>query len=87
MSREDITYVAAIRRRGEDLLKPRIALSTIHRMKGGEDDNIMLLTESSFPAVNNPDQDDEHRVFYTGITRARHNLHIVDSPARYRYGI
>lgn len=87
MSREDITYVAAIRRRGEDLLKPRIALSTIHRMKGGEDDNVMLLTESSFPAVNNPDQDDEHRVFYTGITRARHNLHIVDSPARYRYGI
>lgn len=87
MSQEDITYVKAIKRRGEDLHKPRIKLSTIHRMKGGEDDNIMLLTDSSYPAVSNPDQDDEHRVFYTGITRARHNLHIIDSQAKYRYVI
>ena len=29
---------------GEDLTNPRINLSTIHRMKGGEDDNVLLLT-------------------------------------------
>ena len=87
MSNEDIRYMGAVRRRGEDLTKPRISLSTIHRMKGGEDDNILLLTDSSYPAVNNPDQDDEHRVFYTAVTRARHNLHVVESRSPYRYTI
>lgn len=87
MSPEDIRYYRAVQRRGEDLYKPRINLSTIHRMKGGEDDNVVLLTDSSYPAVNNTDQDDEHRVFYTGVTRARHNLHIIESQAKYRYEI
>ena len=56
-------------------------------MKGGEDDNILLLTDSSYPAMKNPDQDDEHRVFYTAVTRARKNLHIVQSNSKYRYEI
>ena len=56
-------------------------------MKGGEDDNVLLLTDSSWPAVNNPEQDDEHRVFYTAVTRARHNLHVVESQSPYRYKI
>lgn len=85
VSKDDRLYMSAIKRRGD--FKPRITVSTIHRMKGGEDDNIMLLTESCYPAVNNPNQDDEHRVFYTGITRTKHNLHIVDSECKYRYVI
>lgn len=87
MSKEDRRYVAALQLRGESLKAPRINLSTIHRMKGGEDDNIMLFTESCWPAVNNPEQDDEHRVFYTGVTRAKENLHIVDHECKYRYEI
>lgn len=87
LSEEERYYLSAIKRRGESLEKPRIKLSTIHRMKGGEDDNILLLTDSSYPAVQNPDQDDEHRVFYTAVTRARKNLHIVQSNSKYRYEI
>ena len=87
MSAEDRRYVAALRLRGESLTSPRIKLSTIHRMKGGEDDNIMLFSESCWPAVKNPEQDDEHRIFYTGITRAKENLHIVDRECKYRYEI
>ena len=87
LSEEDRYYLSAIKRRGESLDKPRIKLSTIHRMKGGEDDNILLLTDSSYPAMKNPDQDDEHRVFYTAVTRARKNLHIVQSNSKYRYEI
>ena len=87
MSQEDRRYVAALKLRGESLTAPRIKLSTIHRMKGGEDENIILFSESCFPAVNNPEQDDEHRVFYTGITRAKENLHIVDHECKYRYEI
>ena len=87
MSTEDILYMQSVVKRGEDLLHPRINLSTIHRMKGGEDDNVILLTDSSYPAVKNPNQDDEHRVFYTGVTRAKQNLHIIDSYSKYRYNI
>ncbi len=87
MSKDDQDYMAAILRRGEDLQNPRIKLSTIHQMKGGEDDNVILSSESCWPAVSAPNQDDEHRVFYTGITRAKHNLHIIESFGKFRYMI
>ena len=85
LSYQDRIYLASILRRGS--LAPRITVSTIHRMKGGEDDNVMLFTESCYPAVSNVDQDEEHRVFYTGVTRTKHNLHIIDSASKYRYEI
>ena len=68
--------------------KPRINISTIHAMKGGEDDNVILLTESYPSAVTDEkQQDDEHRVFYTGVTRTRHNLHIIDTDSRFKYNL
>ena len=85
MSEEERFYKSALLRRGEDLTNPRIKLSTIHQMKGGEDDNIILFNESCYPAVNSKNQDEEHRVFYTGVTRAKQNLHIVESSGKYRY--
>ena len=56
-------------------------------MKGGEDDNIMLLTESAYPCVETQFPDDEHRVFYTGITRTKKQLHIIETGSKYRYNI
>ena len=87
MSEDDQRYMSALIKRGEDLNKPRIKLSTIHAMKGGEDDNIMLFTESAYPCVNSRFPDDEHRIFYTGITRTKENLHIIETGAKYRYEI
>ena len=57
-------------------------------MKGGEDDNVILLTES-YPAAVTDDKlfDDEHRVFYTGVTRTRHNLHIIDTKSDFKYNL
>jgi len=59
--------------------KPKIQLSTIHASKGGEADNVMLLTDMSRQArlsmYKNPDN--ECRVFYVGITRAKKTLHVV----------
>ena len=57
----------------------RITLDTIHRVKGGEADVVVLMLDNT-PAVRanllaNPDE--ELRVLYTGMTRARHDLHIV----------
>ena len=79
-------YIDAIFRRGENLLsKPRIKVSTFHAMKGGEDDNCMVWTASTKACYDTRFPDDEHRAFYVAITRARHNLYILQSSNKYRY--
>lgn len=83
---DEMVYIRSLERRGTDLLsEPDIKLSTIHGMKGGEDDNIMLLTDSTKNCATAPDQDNEHRVAYVGITRAKENLHVIESSRKYRY--
>lgn len=82
----DKLYFEAIERRGEDILdEPRIKLSTFHAMKGGEDDNCVVSLSSTRACAENRNQDDEHRAFYVGVTRAKKNLHIIESDKKYRY--
>ena len=56
---------------------PRIRVSTIHRAKGGEADNVALLLDSTKACVESEDQDAEKRVWYVGATRAKKELHII----------
>ena len=74
-------YITSARRRGEYILtkKPRIRISTIHKAKGGEADNVALILDSPKVIREKGDGDSEHRVFYVGATRARKSLHIVES--------
>ena len=71
--------------------KPRIEVSTIHASKGGERDNVMLLTDLSYgPYKSSQDtlqgRDDEARVFYVGATRAKKKLVIVHTTeAQFEY--
>jgi superfamily I DNA/RNA helicase len=82
----DKLYFEAIERRGENFLdEPRIKLSTFHAMKGGEDDNCVVSLSSTRACAENTNQDDEHRAFYVGVTRAKKNLHIIESDKKYRY--
>jgi DNA helicase II / ATP-dependent DNA helicase PcrA len=73
-------YFIASRRRGETLVnKPRIKISTIHGVKGGEADNVLLMMDiapRTFNEMQN-DYDNECRVFYVGATRAKKELHIL----------
>jgi superfamily I DNA/RNA helicase len=89
LSEDDSRYLDAIESRGHSLFdKPRIKLSTIHRMKGGEDDNIVLLNDMGYMSWKNyaeGNPDGEHRVFYTAVTRTKHNLHIVQNADKYGY--
>jgi DNA helicase-2/ATP-dependent DNA helicase PcrA len=76
----DKEFLRAIEVRGHNLNKdPRINLSTIHGAKGGEADNVILLTDLSRKAQEamEKNSDDECRVFYVGATRARNQLHII----------
>ena len=79
-------YIRSLERRGEDISStPRIKVSTIHAMKGGEDENVAVDLSSTKACVNSQFPDDEHRTFYVGVTRAKTNLHLVQSDKDYRY--
>ena len=66
---------------------PRIRISTIHRSKGGEADNVALLLETPKIIQEKGDQDSEHRVFYVGATRARKQLHVIERGKKSGYKI
>ena len=70
---------------------PRIEVSTIHASKGGERDNVMLITDLSYGPYKSSTEtqqgkDDEARVFYVGATRAKKELHLVHrTEGQYEY--
>lgn len=68
--------------------QPRIQVGTIHSVKGGEADNVLLTTTTSHQVHNamsfSDGCDEEYRVGYVGVTRARHNLFILNQDAKYR---
>ena len=81
LSPKDISYIRAMLRRGERITKePRIRLSTIHAAKGGEATNVVLLTDITARVYKNYQEnpDDENRVFYVGLTRAKENLYLIE---------
>jgi|TARA_R110002096_G_scaffold113_1_gene534 superfamily I DNA/RNA helicase len=79
-------YVLNALRRGDNVKHPRIKVSTIHSMKGGESDNVLVITDLSYASYKeyqkNPSS--EHRVFYVAVTRAKKSLHILE-PTTQRY--
>lgn len=54
-------------------------LSTVHSAKGLEFDLVFVLnaTEGSFPSNRNTDTEEERRLFYVAITRARKELYLT----------
>lgn len=79
---EEMAYMLAARRRGERMRHaPRVRLSTIHSAKGAEADHVVLMTEMAYRTAQEASQnpDDERRVWYVGVTRARQRLTIVAS--------
>ncbi len=78
----EVIYYKACMRRGEDLTKePRIRISTIHSAKGAEATNVLLLTDCpqriTGGNATRTELDDEKRVFYVGLTRAKKELHLI----------
>jgi len=73
-------YIIALLRRGTKLTgHAPIKLSTIHGAKGGEADNVLLMTDltTKFTRDSDRNSDDINRLLYVGITRAKQSLHII----------
>jgi len=85
---DDLHYTQKLIEQGTDAkAEPTIRISTIHRVKGAEADNVILLLDMArrtFVAYKkNPDP--EIRVFYVGMTRARKALTLVHSKTKYSF--
>ena len=82
-------YVLNALRRGDNVKNPRIKVSTIHSMKGGESDNVLVITDLSYASWKQYQKEPsiEHRVFYVAVTRAKKSLHIMEPTTRRYYEI
>lgn len=77
----EVTYFLTALKRGEKLSRePRIRISTIHSVKGGEADNVVLQTDMAPRTYKEYEEnpDDEHRVWYVAVTRAKNKLFIIE---------
>lgn len=73
-------YFATAISRGEKLgTEPRVRINTIHGVKGGEADNVVIMTDMAARTYaeyqNNPD--DEARVWYVAVTRAKSRVYFM----------
>lgn len=79
---EEVSYIRkVVKNFGAKALTqpPPFNLSTIHAAKGGQADHVVLLTDISRRVKTEMfhNEDQERRVFYVGLTRARVSLQIV----------
>lgn len=65
-----------------------IALSTVHGVKGLEFDNVFItgLEDGLFPLSRSESVEEERRLMYVAITRARKKLTLTLALSRFRYG-
>ncbi len=67
--------------------EPTVELATIHAAKGREWDRVILfgVDEGQTPHGQNKDEEgieDERRLFYVALTRAKHRLEIISTKGR-----
>jgi superfamily I DNA/RNA helicase len=83
---EKMYFLAALKNGHKLTTEPQVTIDSIHAVKGGEADNVVLMLDVSKRTYENYlfDPDDEYRVFYVGATRAKKNLHLM-FPQTMRY--
>jgi DNA helicase-2/ATP-dependent DNA helicase PcrA len=86
-------WIELAQRHGPDLASdPRIKLGTIHSAKGAEADTVILSSQSSKRVelsrqMFDDRHDEECRVAYVAVTRARQELIVVDDGKRWRMSL
>lgn len=70
----------------QNLTSSNLILSTIHRSKGLEYDNVFItdLVKNEFPMLRDDENnfEEERRVFYVAMTRAKENLYLLSLKKR-----
>ena len=80
---EECLYIREMLRHDEELnTDARVQLSTIHSAKGGEAKNVLLILDTTKTIREASEkslikEDEEHRVWYVGVTRTLQNLYIM----------
>ena len=90
MNSTERQYFLTALERGEPMTEtPRIRISTIHGAKGGEAENVVILTDMAYRTKCEMDKepDDEHRVWYVAVTRSKESLFIVSPQTSLFYDI
>jgi hypothetical protein len=86
-----VEYQQAVARFGEETVNnPPVTIGTVHSAKGAECDNVAVLTTIPWPVYRNTQRpagyDEEQRVKYVAVTRARKRLIVVSDPtARHQW--
>jgi len=87
---KDKMYFEKLMKEGVDLNQPpKITIDTIHQVKGGEADNVVLASKCNFPShfdkKNLQEKVKELRVWYTGATRSKQTLHLLGTYHQYNF--
>ena len=83
MTEEQRLQIEALLEKGIDLhSEPKVRVATIHKMKGGECDNVILMTDLTEHIYNQTRRsrssiNTEHRVWYVAVTRAKEKLYYM----------
>jgi superfamily I DNA/RNA helicase len=86
-------FIRLLRRYGQKELDkdPLITIDTIHSVKGGEANHVVLYSKGNYPSdyahKSKQEKSDERRVWYTGATRARKTLHLLRTDYKFNYPI
>lgn len=88
------SYIRTLRAEKESLVKPpRITISTIHGVKGGEADNVVVwqkltsLTHKTWIGPVGTQYDQEVRALFTAMSRARERLIFLDATTAKQYHV
>ena len=86
-------FIRLLRRYGQKELDkdPLITIDTIHSVKGGEANHVVLYSKGNYPSdyetKNRQEKSDERKVWYTGATRAKKTLHLLRTDYKFNYPI
>lgn len=84
---ESVTLISDI---DTESSKHGVIIATVHAAKGLEFDTVFIsgLEEKIFPVsrADNDDEEEERRLMYVAITRARKDLYLTSSSSRFMYG-
>jgi len=88
-NKEKEYFIKALNNKFDLDRKSNIIVDTMHAVKGGEADNVVLLSKANWPShyerKNILDKVKECRVWYVGATRAKQNLHLVNTHHKYHF--